>query len=240
MDYTKYNNSPQQYQNIQATSTMNETTKFLLKVYNWMAIGLILTAGIAFGFAQVDGIMMYLMKNSYVVWGAIILEFVIVFGLTLAVKKIPPILAVIGFLFYASLTGVVFSILFLVYAKTTIYTTFIICSLMFGSVSALGYITKRDLSGVGTFMVMGLFGIIIASLVNVFIGSTVLHWMISYAGVLVFVGLTAWDTQKIKKIAETMDTNSEDGKKAAIFGAFNLYLDFINLFLFLLRILGDD
>ncbi|MBS1517312.1 MAG: Bax inhibitor-1/YccA family protein [Bacteroidetes bacterium] len=231
-----------QFQNntgaIDASFTTEATKKFLLNVYNWMAMGLALTGVIAWGvsgssFANV------LFSNPFLLFGIIILQLGLVIGLTFAIKKISAGLAIGAFFLYSALTGLTMASIFLVYTGSSIASTFFICAAMFGSVSVFGYITKMDLSRFGTFFFMGLIGLIIASVVNIFLNSTALYWIISYAGVLLFVGLTAYDTQRIKQMSQSMDFDTEEGKKAAVIGSLMLYLDFINMFLFLLRILGD-
>jgi FtsH-binding integral membrane protein len=211
--------------------------KFMLSVYNWMTLGLGLTAVAAFGIGR-SSLVNVILANPMLFWGLIIVQFAVVLGMTFLMKKINSFVAVGLFFIYSLLTGVTFSTLFLVYTESSIFLTFFTCAAMFAGTSVFGYITKIDLSRFGGFLMMGLIGIIIASVVNIFIGSSAIYWLTSYAGVLVFVGLTAWDTQKIKNMGMFMDSSSEDGRKASIFGALMLYLDFVNLFLFLLRIMG--
>lgn len=227
------------YNPVGASVAIADTRKFLLNVYNWMALGLGLTALIAFGLARSRVMMDLIIQMPFLLWIIVILQLGIVIGMSAAMNKIPSAVAIGGFFLYSALTGVTFSTLFLVYTEGSIAGTFLVCAAMFASVSVLGYITKMDLSKFGTFLFMGLIGIIIASVVNIFMHSTTLYWIISYAGVLLFVGLTAYDTQKIKQMSQMTDAGSEEGKKAAVFGALTLYLDFINLFLFLLRIMGS-
>jgi FtsH-binding integral membrane protein len=143
------------------------------------------------------------------------------------------------FLLYSALNGLTMSIIFLIYTSASIASTFFITAGTFGVMSAYGYFTKKDLTSIGNIAFMGLIGIIIASIVNIFLQSSMLYWLVTYAGVLVFVGLTAYDTQKIKKMSLEMDIESEEGSKGAIMGALALYLDFINMFIFLLRIFGQ-
>jgi len=211
--------------------------KFMLSVYNWMTLGLGITAVAAFGIGR-SSLVNVILANPMLFWGLIIVQFAVVLGMTFLMKKINSFVAVGLFFIYSLLTGVTFSTLFLVYTESSIFLTFFTCAAMFAGTSVFGYITKIDLSRFGGFLMMGLIGIIIASVVNIFIGSSAIYWLTSYAGVLVFVGLTAWDTQKIKNMGMFMDSSSEDGRKASIFGALMLYLDFVNLFLFLLRIMG--
>lgn len=238
MDYNKQYNTGV-YQPVEAAVSTAESRKFLLNVYNWMTIGLGLTGLIAFGIARTGFILELLLQFQFLFWGIIILQFVIVIALSAAIQKMPSVVAIGAFFLYSALTGVTFSVLFLVYTEFSIAYTFFICAAMFGSVSVFGYITKMDLSRFGGFLFMGLIGIIISSVVNIFLQSSTLYWLISYAGVLLFVGLTAYDTQKIKNLSREVVAGSEEGKKAAVYGALSLYLDFINLFLFLLRIMGS-
>ncbi len=217
----------------------SESRKFLLNVYNWMAMGLALTAVIAYGVSTSETLLRTIFSNPILFWGIIILQFGVVIGLSAAINKMPVVLAIGAFFLYAALTGLTLSSIFIIYTSSSIASTFFVCALMFGSVSVFGYITKMDLSGIGTFMFMGLIGIIIASVVNIFINSSTLYWIISYAGVVIFVGLTAWDTQKLKRMSQEVSSDSDQGKKIAVLGALTLYLDFINMFLFLLRIMGS-
>jgi FtsH-binding integral membrane protein len=233
-----YNQQYTQYQPVDASFSTAETRKFLLHVYNWMAMGLAVTGVVAFG-VYASGAGRIFLQNPILFYGLLIIQFIVVIAMSAAINKMPSIVAIGAFFLYAFLTGLTFSALFYVYTKGSIAYTFIICSAMFASVSVFGYITKMNLAGVGTFMMMGLVGIILASIVNFFLESSTLYWLITYAGVLIFVGLTAWDTQKIKRIASQTSFETEQGKKIAVMGALNLYLDFINMFLFLLRILGN-
>lgn len=143
------------------------------------------------------------------------------------------------FILYSALNGVTLSVLFYVYTSASIASTFFITAGTFGVCSAYGYFTKKDLTSMGGFLFMALIGIIIASVVNMFMGSSMLYWIISYAGVAIFIGLTAYDTQKIKNMSLGLDADSEQGKKGAVMGALALYLDFINMFIFMLRIFGN-
>jgi uncharacterized protein len=212
---------------------------FILKVYNWMTMGLAITALVSFAIELVfPDIRTILLENPFIFWGILIFELALVWGLSASINKIPSVLAVLLFLFYAGLNGVTFSILFLMYQLGSIVYTFFITAAMFGMTSAFGFVTRMDLSKLGGFLMMALFGLIIASVANMFIDASALEWLISYAGVVIFVGLTAYDTQKIKRMSMDIESDSEEGNKASIMGALTLYLDFINLFLFLLRIMG--
>ena len=231
-----------QFQNnigaVDASFSTEATRKFLLNVYNWMAMGLALTGVIAYGTAN-SSFVDVIMTNPVIYFGLFIAQLAVVMGLTFAINKIPSGVAIGAFFLYAALTGLTFSVLFLVYTGGSIASTFFICAGMFAAVSVFGYVTKMDLSKMGTYLFMALIGLIIASVVNIFLNSNTLNWIISYVGVIIFVGLTAYDTQKIKKMSQTSDFDSEQGKKGAVMGALTLYLDFINMFLFMLRILGD-
>ena len=215
-----------------------QSRTFLLNVYNWMAMGLAITGVVAYGM-YASNLVYPLASNPILYFGLFIAQLGIVIGLSFAMNKINSLLAIAAFFLYSGLTGLTFSVLFLIYTGASIASTFFVCAGMFGAVSVFGYVTKMDLSGIGTFLFMGLIGLILASVVNIFLGNETLYWIISYAGVLIFVGLTAYDTQKIKKMSYEVDGASEQGKKVAVFGALKLYLDFINMFLFLLRILGS-
>lgn len=232
-----YNNQYVQTRPVTEEQTNEMVRRFMLSVYNWMTLGLGLTALAAFGIGR-SSLVNVIFANPMLFWGIIIVQFAVVLGMSFLMNKINSFLAVGLFFLYSLLTGVTFSTLFLIYTESSIFLTFFTCAAMFAGTSVFGYITKIDLSRFGGFLMMGLIGIIIASVVNIFIGSSAIYWLTSYAGVLVFVGLIAWDTQKIKNMGMFLDSKSEDGKKASIFGALMLYLDFINLFLFLLRIMG--
>jgi FtsH-binding integral membrane protein len=174
-----------------------------------------------------------------VFYGVLFGELAVVFGLSAAHNRLSAATATLGFLFYAMLNGVTFSVIFLSYQVGSIGQVFLLTAGMFGGLAVFGSVTKKNLSGVGTFMLMGLFGIIILSLVNIFTKSDSLNFAISFAAIIIFSGLTAYDAQKIKTMALGFgDGISEDERKGAVFGALALYLDFINLFLSLLRIFG--
>jgi FtsH-binding integral membrane protein len=162
----------------------------------------------------------------------------LVFGISWMIDKLSPATALMLFMLYAALLGLMLSSIFLVYTGTSITRVFFISAAAFGGLSLWGYTTQRDLSPMGTFLMMGLIGLIIAMVVNIFLKSSGLDFVISGAGVLIFAGLTAWDTQKIKEMYDANDDGTVTGRKS-VMGALTLYLDFINLFLFLLRIFGD-
>lgn len=214
---------------------------FILKVYMWMSLGLFITAGVSvapFLILSETQFINLISEYIYVFYGLMIVEFLIVLGLSFLINKMPAILGLLAFLFYSFLNGVTLSPIFIIYTGASIFSTFLICSMMFGGTSILGFITKMDLTKFGGYLTMALIGLIVAMVVNLFLNSSMMSWIISFVGVVLFVGLTAYDTQKIKNMAGGIDAASEDGKKASIMGALTLYLDFINLFLFLLRLLG--
>ena len=215
------------------------TTGFLPKVYGWMTVGLALTALASVFTLSSEAALQLIFGNRLVFYGLIIGELGLVIALSAAINRISSVVATLMFLAYSALNGVTFASIFLVYTSSSIASTFMVASGTFAAMSLYGYATKRDLTGWGSFFFMGLIGIVIASLVNIFLKSEMVTWVVSYLGVFVFVGLTAYDTQKIKLIGMGGFADGESRKKAAILGALTLYLDFINLFLMLLRIMGD-
>ncbi|MBU4344249.1 MAG: Bax inhibitor-1/YccA family protein [Proteobacteria bacterium] len=223
---------------VQTQVIVNE---FIRSVYNWMAIGLGLTGFVAFYVSSSPNLIKLIYGNQLLFFGLIIGELALVFYLSARVQKIQASTATALFILYAALNGATLSFIFLIYTSSSIASTFFICAATFVTCSIYGMVTKRDLTSLGGFMAMGLIGIIIASVVNMFIRSSGMSLIISYIGVFVFVGLTAYDTQKLKQMALTQPADLEAGvvRKGAIMGALALYLDFINLFLMLLRILGN-
>jgi uncharacterized protein len=216
------------------------STIFLAKVFNWMAIGLGLTGIVAF-FTASSGIAMQIVASPVFIV-LILAELGMVFYLSARVDKLQASTATGLFIGYAVLNGVTLSTIFLAYTQSSIASTFFITAAMFGAMAVYGLVTKRDLSGLGSFLFMGLIGILVASLVNMFFKSSAMSWMISMVGVLVFTGLTAYDVQKIKTMGEQgiMTQGEEMIRKGSIMGALALYLDFINLFLMMLRLLGGN
>lgn len=213
---------------------------FMAQVYGWMTVGLLLTAFVAFYVASNDALLHIIFSSNVVFFGLIIAQLALVFVLSGMVHKLSGAVATTLFMLYSALTGVTISSVLIIYTESSIASTFFICAAMFGALSVYGYTTKRSLSGMGSFLFMGLIGIIIASIVNIFMQSSMLNMVISYAGVLIFAGLTAYDTQKLKDMgSEINQDDKENLRRYSIMGALTLYLDFINLFLMLLRILGD-
>jgi hypothetical protein len=221
-------------------SSLARVNVFIRSVYNWMAIGLGLTAFTAFYVANSQALLQIIFGNRMVFFGLIIGELGLVFYLSARVQKIQASTATALFVLYSVLNGATLSVVFLAYTSASIVSTFFVCALTFSACSVYGMVTKRDLTSMGGFMMMGLIGIIIATVVNIFLRSPAMTMLISYVGVVVFVGLTAYDTQKLKTMAMTQPANASGAmvRKGAIMGALTLYLDFVNLFLMLLHIFG--
>jgi len=178
-------------------------------------------------------------SSSFGFIGLILAELALVFWISSGIQRMSSNMAIGLFLLYSVLNGMTLSVLLIAYTGASVASTFFITAGMFGAMSVYGYTTKQDLSSWGNLLFMALIGLILASVVNIFLQSSGLYWLISYIGVLVFVGLTAYDTQKIKQLAAQVIVESEEGRKVAILGALTLYLDFINMFIFMLRILGN-
>ncbi|UPT76014.1 MAG: Bax inhibitor-1/YccA family protein [Elusimicrobiota bacterium] len=215
-----------------------ETRAFIQKVYGWMTLGLAVTGGCAAYMASDPRMIVALVQTKFLFYGLLIAQFGLVLWLSGWVKTMDVGTARFAFLFYSALTGVTMSVIFLVYTRASIASTFFLSAGMFGIMSAYGYATKTDLTSMGNFCMMGLLGIILASVVNWFVRSPAVEWATSIIGVIVFTGLTAYDTQKIKESNVIGNHGSDEDHKEAIGGALTLYLDFINLFLSLLRLTG--
>ncbi|WP_417443469.1 Bax inhibitor-1/YccA family protein [Joostella sp.] len=215
-----------------------EQARFMTKVYGWMSGALIITGLIAAWVANTEEIVNVIFSNKLYFYGLLIAEFAAVAYLSAAINRISANTAIAVFIGYAILNGLTFSVIFLAFTSESIATTFYITAGTFGAMSVYGYYTKTDLTSVGNIAFMGLIGIIIASIVNFFFQNEMLYWIVTYAGVLIFVALTAYDTQKIKRMNIIGNEGTEEDTKEAVMGALTLYLDFINLFLFLLRIFG--
>lgn len=206
-------------------------------VYVWMCTALLLTGATATLVAGSPRLLEIIFGNSFLFWVILIAQFGLVWAISAKVTSFSlPVLSGL-FMLYSVLTGLTFSVYFLAFTAESIASTFFITAGTFAVMSIYGFLTKRDLTKIGNLAFMALIGMIIASVVNIFLHSTVLNWMVTYIGVLVFVGLIAWDTQKIKALMYTED--NEFTQKLAICGALSLYLDFINLFIMLLRIFGQ-
>lgn len=209
------------------------------KVYVWMTLALAITGLTAYGVATTPSILMTIVSNPAIMWGLIIAEFVLVFAVSAAINRLSLTTATLLFVLYSVINGATLSFIFLVYTTTSITSVFFITAATFATMAFVGYTTKTDLTSMGKILLMALIGIIIATIVNMFVGSTGLQMIISYVGVLVFVGLTAYDSQKIKEMLMMAPDAGETSQKLALLGALSLYLDFINLFLYLLRIFGS-
>jgi len=211
--------------------------EFIRRVYNWMALGLAVTAVTAL-YVVNSGLVFSLLSSPIVIIVLIVAELGIVIALSAAIGKLQSSTALFMFFAYAFLNGLTIAVIFLAYTKASIASTFFVTAGTFAVMSIYGYTTKSDLTSLGSFLMMGLIGIIIASCVNFFFRSPAFYWLITYVGIAIFVGLTAYDAQKIKEMGYAGFSGSEDERKGAIIGALRLYLDFINLFLLLLRVLG--
>lgn len=215
-----------------------EVTQFMTKVYGWMTMALAITGLVALYTASSETLLELVFASKITFWALIIGTFLLVGWLTVAIKTMSPTTATAIFIVYSALNGLIFSSIFLIYTSSSIALTFFITAGTFGVMSVYGYFTKADLSKIGSIAIMALVGIILASVVNFFLKSETLYWIISYAGVAIFTALIAYDTQKIKDIAIYGFDGEAAEKKMSIVGALTLYLDFINLFLFLLRLFG--
>lgn len=214
--------------------------KLMRSVYLWMVFALVITGLTAAYVANSPAYISALVNNPMLFYGVIIAELAVVFILSGRIHKMSFLTASLMFIFYSLLTGVSLSTIFLAYTESSIATTFLITAGTFGTMSLVGFVTKKDLSKLGGILFMALIGLIIATLVNIFLVSDTLGWIINYVGVLIFVGLTAYDTQKIKQMMREYGTDiNEQTQKMALMGSLSLYLDFINMFLYLLRIFGN-
>ena len=209
------------------------------KVYVWMSLALIITGITAYGVASSPGLITAFYTNQMLMWGVVIAVFALVFALSAAINRLSLSVATLLFVVYSVLNGVMFSSIFLVYTMSSVANVFFITAGTFAAMAAYGYFTKSDLTTLGKYLFMALIGLVIATVVNIFVGSSMLSLVISYAGVLIFVGLTAYDSQKIKQMLAQQVDADETAQKVALLGALTLYLDFINLFLYLLRLLGN-
>ena len=216
-----------------------EQQRFMVRVYNWMGGGLALTGAMAWFTSTNETILNLLVTQPILFIVLLLVELGLVFYLAARVMQMSASQASGVFFLYASLNGVTLAPLFLLYTSTSLASTFAVTAGMFGAMSFYGYTTKKDLTSWGSFLFMGLIGIIIASVVNWFLKSSAMYWVVTYAGILIFVGLTAYDTQKIKEMNILGNEGTDEDTKEAIRGALKLYLDFINLFIMLLRVMGD-
>lgn len=209
------------------------------KVYLWMSLALLITGFTAYYVATTPALIGAIITNQILFWGLVIGELALVFGLSAAINKLSLTTATLMFVIYAVINGLTLSFIFLVYTASSITSVFFITAGTFAVMAFFGYFTKTDLSSLGKILMMALIGIIIATIVNIFTKSEGLAMILNYLGVLVFVGLTAYDSQKIKQMLMMAPDTGEAAQKVALLGALSLYLDFINLFLYLLRIFGS-
>jgi len=210
------------HQREQVTAAQGE---FIRRVYNWMVLGLATTAAIALYTASNPALLGFIVGNSLVFFGLIIAQLGLVILLSAAINRFQASTATLMFFLYAALTGLTLSVIFLAYTRASIASTFFVTAGTFGVMSVYGYTTKKDLTSWGSFLFMGLIGIIIASVVNIFLHSETIYWVVTYAGILIFVGLTAYDTQKLKNMAAGGFADEETERKSAVMGALVLYLD---------------
>ena len=236
MDYKELN-----FQGIPAERQWDVSAAFpvlMRKVYVWMTMALVITGFTAYGVATSPGILQAIYSNQILFWGLVIAEFALVIGVSAAINRLSLAMATLMFVLYSVVNGALLSFIFLAYTASSIATVFFITAGTFAVMAFIGYTTKTDLTSMGKILMMALIGLIIATVVNLFIKSSGFTLILSYVGVLVFVGLTAYDSQKIKQMLLQAPDAGEGAQKLALLGALSLYLDFINLFLYLLRIFG--
>ena len=230
-------NTPSPYNNTADSQTTALVQSFFMQVYGWMTFGLLTTGILALYTAHSQFLLNLIFGNKLVFYGLLFANLGIVFALSSSIQTLSATTASFLFFTYSALNGLTMASIFLLYTHSSIATVFFITAGTFGAMTLYGYITKADLSKWGSLFSMALIGLIIASLVNLFVQSPSLMWVLTYVGVLIFVGLTAYDTQRLKEMARHLDDEGTAGK-FAVLGALTLYLDFINLFLYLLRIFG--
>ena len=224
---------------IAAIDRPDTVRRFFQRVYGWMFLGLVATALTAF-YTVSDYTLLYTIVTNRILFYALIFgELGLVFAISGLVRKMSPALAGFLFLVYSVLNGLTLSVILLVFTEQSVAMTFVVCAIMFGALSVFGLVTRRTLGGLGSFCFMGLIGLIAASLINLIWPNGMLHFLINCVGIIVFAGLTAYDTRKLKEMAVAVDPAGREVQSIAVVGALALYLDFINLFLFLLNFLGD-
>ena len=218
----------------------NVFSALMRKVYLWMTLALVITGVTAYGVATSPTLLMTIMTSRGLMWGLIIAEFILVFAISGAINRLSLSTATLLFIIYSVLNGAMLSSIFVIYEPMVIAKVFFITAGTFGAMAFYGYSTKKDLTSIGKILFMALIGLIIATVVNMFLKSPGFDYILSYVGVAIFIGLTAWDSQKIKQMRQTQYDMSEGAQKLALLGALTLYLDFSNLFLYLLRIFGGS
>lgn len=220
-------------------TSSNSLTACLLNVYWWMAFALLISATSAYLVGTSEEMLKLFIKNPLMFWVAILVEFGLVIAISAGINRMAAATATALFILYAAVNGLTLSFIFAVYSPEAIVTTFAVTAGTFGAMAVIGTITKKDLTSLGNLFFMALLGLIIASVVNLFCANSTLYWICTYAGILIFVGLTAYDANKIKMMYIQAGTDDrETVRKIAVIGALQLYLDFVNLFLYLLRIFG--
>lgn len=230
-----------QYTSLDVGSRSETTAGFMTRVYQWMSIGILLTAGVSTYIGTNEQLAMTIATNKPLFWGVIIAQLAVVIGLSALINRMSALMAMGLFLFYSALTGVTFSTIFLIYTQASIQSAFFTTAAGFAGLSAFGFFTKKDLGPIGTFCTMGLFGLVGYSLLAMFFPAMMggaAGMVYSIIGLLIFAGLTAYDTQKIKLMGQHA-ASSEERSKYTVLGALTLYLDFINLFMIILRFTGD-
>jgi len=237
---TRYNSEYGRTIDVVSPTQQLAMSRFMTRTYGWMFFGLMLTGMVSYYIASNEALVQSILMNRGIFFGAVIAEFALVLGLTAGFKRLSATTATLGFLAYSLLNGVTFAAVFLIYTMSSIGMVFMITAGMFGGLALYGTVTKKDLTGVGSFVGMGLWGLILVMLVNMFVRSEALNLGLAVAGVIIFAGLTAYDAQRIKGLAYQATSGSRgDADKGAVFGALMLYLNFINLFWSLLRLFGD-
>lgn len=236
MDYEEITNVATRERELEMSSAF---PVLIRKVYLWMTLALVITGFTAYYVASSETLMMALLSNQILFWGLVIGELVLVFSLSAAINKLSLTTATLMFVLYSVINGATLSFIFMVYTASSITNVFLITAGTFAAMALFGYFTKTDLTSWGKILMMALIGIIIATIVNIFTKSEGLAVILNYLGVLVFVGLTAYDSQKIKQMLMMAPDAGETAQKVALLGALSLYLDFINLFIYLLRIFGS-
>jgi len=221
-------------------ATSSALPVLMRKVYTWMALALVITGVTAYGVANSPAILQMIVTNKILFFGLLIGELALVWGVSAMIDRLSLTTATLLFVLYSVINGVTLSFIFLAYTYESVTSVFFITAGTFAAMALFGYFTKTDLSSIGRILFMALIGLIIATIVNIFVKSSGLGMILNYVGVLIFVGLTAWDTQKIKQMLATAEDAGETAQKVALMGALSLYLDFINLFLYLLRIFGSS
>lgn len=236
MSYNDY-----ELQDLTAEQQLSMSAAFpvlMRKVYVWMTLALVITGFTAYGVATSPGALQLILGNQLLFWGLVIGELALVIGVSAAINRLSLTTATMMFVLYSVINGALLAPIFLVYTSSSIATVFFITAGTFGAMALIGYTTKTDLTSMGKFLFMALIGLIIATVVNMFVKSSGFTLILSYVGVLIFVGLTAYDSQKIKQLLLQAPDAGESAQKIALLGALTLYLDFINLFLYMLRIFG--